>query len=659
MDPPLPPDSNLAPSSSSLSHDGDLTAESDFSDTVLKYISQMLMEEDMEEKSCMFQESLALQIAEKSFYEILGEKYPSSVPHQPSSYLDLNTKNPINTVARKYRNYNSSSNLVDPIFDLGENKSYQSKTLPVDYSTSQSTLQPSLISVDDLSAQNQSLMQFRKGVEEARKFLPNCSNLFVDLENNEPFPWEPKEEADGSRGRKNHHREDIDIEERRSSKQSAAYTEETLRSEMLDMVLLYDARKEKENSNSPLKEEKLKRSDSGKSFGKKHGGKREMVDLRTLLIQCSQAVAANDHGSAKKLLNQIRENSSPHGDGSQRLAHYFADGLEARLTGAGTRMYVARYVTRTSSADILKAYLLLLTVCPFNRLANFFSNQTIRRVAEKATRLHIIDFGILHGFQFPCLIQRLSARPGGPPNLRITGIEFPQPGFRPAAGVEETGRRLANYAKRFNVPFEFNAVAQRWETIKIEDLKIEENEVLVVNCLYRFRNLLDESVLVDCPRNIVLNLIRKLNPDVFIHAVVNGTYSAPFFVTRFREALFHYSALFDIFETNAARENKERMVLEREIFGREAMNVIACEGSERVERPETYKQWQARNVRAGFRQLPLNQEVMKMARDRVSSGYHKDFLIDEDSEWMLQGWKGRIIYALSSWKPVLENCHDH
>lgn len=94
------------------------------------------------------------------------------------------------------------------------------------------------------------------------------------------------------------------------------------------------------------------------------------------------------------------------------------------------------------------------------------------------------------------------------------------------------------------------------------------------------------------------------------------------------------------------------MLLEKMIFGQEAMNVIACEGAERIDRPETYKQWQVRNMRAGFIQLPLDKDIMRMARDRVKSCYHKDFIIDEDGKWMLQGWKGRILFALSSWKPA-------
>ncbi|MCD7472063.1 Scarecrow-like protein 34 [Datura stramonium] len=225
----------------------------------------------------------------------------------------------------------------------------------------------------------------------------------------------------------------------------------------------------------------------------------------------------------------------------------------------------------------------------FRRVSISFANKMIFHTACNATTLHIIDFGILYGFQWPILIQHLSAMPGGPPKLRITGIDLPQPGFRPAEGLEETERRLARYCERFNVPFEYNAIAtQNWETIRIEELQLASGEVVAVNCLFRFENLSDETVDVDCPRDAVLSLIREMNPDIFVQAVTNGSYSSPFFVTRFQEALLHYSALFDMFDATLPRDNQQRLHFEQEHYRREAMNVIACEGAERVERPETY-----------------------------------------------------------------------
>ncbi|KAI3943474.1 hypothetical protein MKW92_047588, partial [Papaver armeniacum] len=640
---------------------------------VIQYINQMLMEEDIEEKNCMFQESSALQAAGKPFYEILGEN-PPSPHHNPSLYVDHHypenrVQNFAHYPAQSNNSSNGSNNAVEInwIGELGEYRSlFDTQSIPSDYTfqaSPQSSFNPSngsdsvaevlveslpvaKVQVPDMFCESEPIWQFRKGVEEANKFLPNGNNLLINLESNAFFNNERKKEEagdvlvklekkdereisqNGSRGKKNVHREDID-EEGRSNKQSAVFSEETIRNSMLDMVLLckgdYDEKENitlresiKNEANKNLQQNGQSKGSNGKSRGKKQTVKRDVVDLRTLLIHCAQAVAADDRRTAGELLKQIRQHSSPFGDGSQRLAHCFADGLEA-------------------------PYQLYMAACPFKKISNFFSNQTFSDLAETATTLHIVDFCILWGFPVALPYQAPFKQKGGPPKLRITGIDFPQPGFRPAERVEETGRRLRAYAEEF----------KKWETIQLEDLKVNKDELLVVNCMYRMRNLLDETVILDSPRNAVLKLVKKMNPAVFVHGIVNGAFSAPFFVTRFREALFHYSSLFDMLEANVPREHPERALLEGGLFGKEAVNVIACEGSERVERPETYKQWQVRNVRAGFVQLPLKKDIMKKVKDKAKELYHKDFVVDEDSQWMLLGWKGRIIYALSSWRPTL------
>ncbi|EXC30971.1 hypothetical protein L484_021271 [Morus notabilis] len=702
------PSTDLTPidsgnSISGASHEEFSPEDCDFSDTVLKYISQILMEEDMGDKTCVLQESLDLQAAEKPFYEVLGKKYPPS-PEQNYGYIFNNGDSPDENFAGNCTNYTTSS--YNSREYLGDNTMSQNLSeytsqlqyLPV-YGISQSSYcssnsgfssvdgfldsPSSIIQVPDLSSESQSVWQFQKGVEEASRFLPARTELFVNLDTNGLSSLDPKggaptevsvkvEKKDngefspgGSRGRKNPYREEEDVEEERSSKLAAVYIESTLRSKMFDLVLLCgngdgkchlsSFRETLRNGLSKSMQEngQLKGSNGrGKGRGKKLGGKKQVVDLRTLLIQCAQAVAADDHRTANELLKQVRQHSSPFGDGNQRLASCFADGLEARLAGTGSQIYKGLVSKKTCAADMLKAYRLYLAACPFRKMSNFPSNKTIMQISSKATRVHVIDFGILYGFQWPTFIQRLSMRDGGPPELRITGIEFPQPGFRPAERVEETGRRLATYAETFKVPFKYNAIAKKWETITVEELKIDKDEVVVVNCLYRGKNLLDESVSVESGRNMVLNLIRKINPDIFIHGIVNGAYNAPFFVTRFREALFHFSAIFDMLETIVPRGEPERMLIEKEIFGREALNVIACEGWPRVERPETYKQWQIRIMRSGFVQIPFGRDIVKRVSERVRSTYHRDFIIDEDGGWLVQGWKGRIIFALSSWKPA-------
>uniref|UniRef100_A0A6N2MM64 Uncharacterized protein n=1 Tax=Salix viminalis TaxID=40686 RepID=A0A6N2MM64_SALVM len=429
-------------------------------------------------------------------------------------------------------------------------------------------------------------LQFKRGVEEASKFLPKGNPLIIDLESNALAPEMNRnaskvavkaEKEDREyfpewlTGKKNHEREDGDFEEERSNKQSAVHVDESELSEMFDTLVgvgegcrtprcILDQAEQCESSKTVRQNRQTKDPSVSKTRAKRRGDNKEVVDLRTLLIQCAQAVSSNDRRTANELLKQIRQHSSPLGDGSQRMAHCFANGFEARMAGTGTQIYTALSTEKWLAVDMLKAYQAYVSACPFKKMAIIFANHNILKVGEKASTLHIIDFGILYGFQWPPLIYRLSRRPGGPPKLRITGIELPQ-SVSPAERVQETGRRLAKCCERYNVPFEYNAIAQKWDTIQIDDLKINRDEVLA------------------------------------------------------------------------------------------AMNVIACEGSERVERPETYKQWES-DMRAGLKQLPLDPCVIKKMKCKVKVSYHEDFVVDGDGHWMLQGWKGRIINASSAWIPA-------
>ncbi|XP_058199527.1 scarecrow-like protein 33 isoform X1 [Rhododendron vialii] len=695
--------SSFVASISSGSSEADSPDDIGLSDNVLKFISTILMEEKMEQKPSMFHDPLALLATEKSLYDVIGEKFPLS-PSQPPLYLNQNVESPDEHFFGSSSEHSSNSNTswsfsVDSqgVVNPGEyEQSIQGYSVAYPFGTSFGSTESfshtgsgpmnsslSCHLVPNIFSDSQSILQFNKGVEESSKFLPDNSQLLIDLECYDLPP-----ESNGgasevvvnvedtgetspnrSRGKRNPHRLDSNnVEEERNSKLSAVHVDESEISDVFDKVLLFDPKVEgicchgdEKRLSEATKATQLNGqphgSKGGKIRGKKQGNKTEVVDLRALLTNCAQSVAANDRRTANEQLKQIRQHSSPTGDGYQRLANVFANGLEARLAGTGSQIYAALASKRISAAEKLKAYQLYLSSCPFQKMSLFFANKTIVDLAMNSgkKKLHIIDFGIVYGFQWPMVIQHLSTIIPGI-ELRITGIELPRPGFRPAELVEETGRRLAKYCERFNVPFQYHAIAQKWETIKIEDLNIHDDEVLSVNCIFRFKNLLDENhetVTEDSPRDAVLKLIRKMNPDIFIQSVINGSYNSPFFVTRFREALYHYSSLFDMLDANIPRDNQERMDFEQEFLGREIMNVIACEGAERVEKPETYKQWQARTMRAGLKILPLlSQELLRKFRCNVKARYHKDFVIDEDGQWMLQGWKGRIICASSCWVPA-------
>uniref|UniRef100_R7W8Z9 Uncharacterized protein n=1 Tax=Aegilops tauschii TaxID=37682 RepID=R7W8Z9_AEGTA len=372
----------------------------------------------------------------------------------------------------------------------------------------------------------------------------------------------------------------------------------------------------------------------------------------------SKQMAVQVHPESKEeseMLDQFMLNSydmcTTEAHATQRLAHYFAEGLEARLAGRGSQLYRALMVKRTPVVEVLKAYKLFMSACCFMKVCFLFSNKTIYNAVMGRHKLHIVHYGVNDGFQWPDLLRWLAEREGGPPKVRITSITSLRPGFRPAEQTHDTGQRLRRCAKQFGVPFEFRVIAAKAEDVRVEDLNINPDEVLVVNSLIHFRSLMDESVVIDRlnPRDMVLNTIRKMKPAVFVHAIVNASYNTTFFVTRFRQVLHNFAAHFDMMEATVPRDNDERLLVERDIIARCAMNIIACEGTDRVERPQNYREWQARNQRAGLRQLELDLDIVQFLKKVVKKQYHKHFMINEDHQWLLQGWKGRVLHAISTW----------
>jgi hypothetical protein len=278
--------------------------------------------------------------------------------------------------------------------------------------------------------------------------------------------------------------------EGRSSKQFAVSFNGTTRDEMFDMVLLFSEHKltdegivlrEMMTNKSTRNSKNVHGRTSCRKTRVEKQHKKEVVDLRTLLIHCAEAVSVNNYTLASDKLNIIRQHSSVSGDGTQRLASCLVDCLEVRLAGTGGQLY-HKLMTETCK------------VIPFLRAPYYFSNKTILDVSKGKPKVHIIDFGICFGFQWPPLFEQLARREDGPPKVRITGIELPQPGFRPNQMNKNAGQLLADYASMFDVPFEYKEISSKWEIIRIEDLNIEEDDVLIVNCLFRMKNLDDETV---------------------------------------------------------------------------------------------------------------------------------------------------------------------
>ncbi|CAM0874241.1 unnamed protein product [Alopecurus aequalis] len=579
------------------------------SDPVLPYITRILMEEDIDDRFFyQYPHHPALLQAQQPFAQILDEA--KNLQSDKDGNAERMSSDASLRVVRGGSLFLSDKGIQSWVLDDAE----------VDSNGDLSKLNPSNEDMLNLAS--------LKVTEEANEFLPGENKLLVGafsaIQAKENFG-----RSGSGRGRKG--RADGDKQEEVVGRASKLMVPEL------------------EEAGAKLTMGNVKAERRNKKDVRGRQGKRDAIDLHGLLLSCAQEVSVGNYQGAGNLLKQIKAHVSANGDAAQRLAHCFAKGLEARLAGTGSQVYKSRMAKHTSTVEFLKGYELFMAACSFKRVAFTFTSMTIFDAVGGKSKLHIVDYGLHYGCQWPGLLCWLAGREE-PPEVRITGIDLPQPGFRPAKRIEETGRALSNCARQVGLSFKFHAITAKWETVRAMDLNIDPDEVLVVNELFNFNTLMDESLVIDrpSPRDVVLRTIQKIRPDVFIQGVVNGS-SGPFFLARFREALFFYSSVFDMLEATTPPESYERLVLERDMFGQCALNAVACEGADRVERPETYKQWRLRNQRAGLRQLPWKPIILETATGKVKSLYHKDLVVDVDQGWLLQGWKGRILYAHSAW----------
>jgi hypothetical protein len=127
----------------------------------------------------------------------------------------------------------------------------------------------------------------------------------------------------------------------------------------------------------------------------------------------------------------------------------------------------------------------------------------------------------------------------------------------------------------------------------------------------------------------------------------SNTNTAPF-VPRFAETLDYYTAIFESIDLTLPRDDKERINMEQHCLAREIVNLVACEGAERVERHEVFGKWKARLMMAGFRPSPLSSLVNATIRTLLQS-YSVDYKLAERDGVLYLGWKNRPLVVSSAW----------
>lgn len=371
-------------------------------------------------------------------------------------------------------------------------------------------------------------------------------------------------------------------------------------------------------------------------------------DLKQVIIACGKAVVENDVFATELLVSELGQLVSVSGDPMQRLGAYMLEGIVARLSSSGSMIYKSLKCKEPTSSELMSYMHLLYEICPFYKFGYMSANGAIAEAIKDENFVHIIDFQIAQGSQWVTLIQALAARPGGPPYIRITGIDDSNSVHARGGGLDIVGRRLYNVAQSSGLPFEFNAVPAASHEVELQHLALRTGEVIAVNFAYQLHHVPDESVSMENHRDRIIRMIKSVNPRVvtLVEQEAN-TNTAPFF-PRYMETLNYYTAMFESIDVALPRDDRRRMSTEQHCVARDIVNLIACEGAERVERHELFGKWKARFAMAGFRPYPLSSVVNNTINTLLQS-YNSCYRLEERDGVLYLGWKNRVLVVSSAW----------
>ncbi|CAI9753093.1 unnamed protein product [Fraxinus pennsylvanica] len=266
----------------------------------------------------------------------------------------------------------------------------------------------------------------------------------------------------------------------------------------------------------------------------------EGCSLTDLLLLGAEAIEAENWILASSVVTKLNNLLSDQENGDNpigRLALYFTEGLIYRSLDFPELLEDT--FGGKSNHNTLSAFQMLQELSPCVKFAHFTANQAILEATRGHKEVHVIDFDIMEGIQWPSLMVDLAGTEDA--SLRITAIFTDHTNI---GNIQQTRLRLQDFANSINLPFNFDHVFMTREE-DFERIKVE-NSTVIANCmLHQLHMPHRDSAMV----KTFLKGIRKLRPKIVIlveEELFNlDKVPSMSYVEFFREALHHYAAVSD------------------------------------------------------------------------------------------------------------------
>ncbi|KAF3591721.1 hypothetical protein DY000_02024930 [Brassica cretica] len=367
------------------------------------------------------------------------------------------------------------------------------------------------------------------------------------------------------------------------------------------------------------------------------------VRLVHALMACAEAVQSSNLTLAEALVKQIGFLAVSQAGAMRKVATYFAEALARRIY----RLSPPQTQIDHSLSDTLQMhfYMHFYETCPYLKFAHFTANQAILEAFEGKKRVHVIDFSMNQGLQWPALMQALALREGGPPSFRLTGIG--PPAADNSDHLHEVGCKLAQLAEAIHVEFEYRGfVANSLADLDASmlELRPSETEAVAVNSVFELHKLLGRPGGIEK----VFGVVKQIKPVIFTVVEQESNHNGPVFLDRFTESLHYYSTLFDSLEGAPSSQDK---VMSEVYLGKQICNLVACEGPDRVERHETLSQWSNRFGSSGFVPAHLGSNAFKQASTLLALfNRGEGYRVEENNGCLMLSWHTRPLITTSAWK---------
>ncbi|KAK8965842.1 Protein SCARECROW [Platanthera guangdongensis] len=392
----------------------------------------------------------------------------------------------------------------------------------------------------------------------------------------------------------------------------------------------------------------------------RHGlGDDQGFQLVRLLLICATAVDRRDLTSSTDSLRQLYRLASLSGDPIQRVTAYFADGLMAKLMTKNSSFYTT-IMADPSPEEEFSAFTALYRASPYYQFAHFTANQAIIEAFSEAEQsnggcLHVVDFDVSYGLQWPSLIQSLSDKATAlkPISLRITGFG------RSAEELRDTETRLSSFADGCrNLLFEFEGRL----TGEKQEIQMKKNATVAVNLVFYLHTLKNYSQICT-----TLFQIQALNPSIvaLVEKEGNGGCAPGGFLSRFMESLHYFAAMFDSLDDCLHSKNRERLRIEKNHLGREIRSDVVFDGeSEKGFRYQRLDAWKTAMERNGFKGVGMSSMSVIQAKLLLKIKSHCSAVDDhrtgtgfgiserDEGKAISLGWQDRHLITATAWRPA-------